>query len=104
MAKRSVGVGSSPGQAMNGECWAIEALRRPVKSLSENRLGEGDSPIFLTGHRKIGTVPDGFRIGSKGAPIASADASVSALQGVLKKQSRERALVWKTENAGAYTM
>ena len=25
------------------------------------RLGEGDSPIFLTGHRKIGTVPAGFQ-------------------------------------------
>jgi len=35
------------------------------KSLSENRLGEGDSPILLPGHRKIGTVPAGSRIGSK---------------------------------------
>ena len=31
---------------------------------SENRLGEGDSPILLRGLRKIGTVPGGFRIGS----------------------------------------
>jgi hypothetical protein len=35
------------------------------KSLSENRLGEGDSPILLRGLRKIGTVPGGSRIGSK---------------------------------------
>ena len=35
------------------------------KSLSENRLGEGDSPILLRGLRKIGTVPAGFRIGHK---------------------------------------
>ncbi len=27
-------------------------------------LGEGDSPIFLPGHRKIGTVPDGFETSS----------------------------------------
>jgi hypothetical protein len=33
------------------------------KSLSENRLGEGDSPILLQRLRKIGTVPGGFRIG-----------------------------------------
>jgi hypothetical protein len=44
----------------------VQMSRRPagvcsIWSLSENRLGEGDSPIFLTGHRKIGTVPDGFR-------------------------------------------
>src|SRR6478752_10128487 len=31
---------------------------RVLFDLFENRLGEGDSPIFLTGHRKIGTVPD----------------------------------------------
>ena len=36
-----------------------------LKSLSENRLGEGDSPILLRGLRKIGTVPDSFRIGFK---------------------------------------
>jgi acyl-homoserine-lactone acylase len=37
-----------------------------TKSQSENRLGEGDSPILLPGqHRKIGTVPDNSRIGSK---------------------------------------
>jgi hypothetical protein len=36
-----------------------------TKSLSENRLGEGDSPILLRGLRKIGTVPTGSRIGSK---------------------------------------
>jgi nicotinate-nucleotide pyrophosphorylase (carboxylating) len=36
-----------------------------TSSASESRLGEGDSPILLPGHRKIGTVPDGFRIGSK---------------------------------------
>jgi len=35
------------------------------KSLSENRLGEGDSPILLRGLRKIGTVPDRSWIGSK---------------------------------------
>ena len=40
------------------------------KRLSENRLGEGDSPILLravsyNAGRKIGTVPDGSRIGSK---------------------------------------
>ncbi len=35
------------------------------KGLSENRLGEGDSPILLRGLRKIGTVPVGSRIGSK---------------------------------------
>ena len=40
-----------------------ENLEHRIKSLSENRLGEGDSPILLPGHRKIGTVPDGFRIG-----------------------------------------
>ncbi len=33
--------------------------------LSENRLGEGDSPILLRRLHKIGTVPHGFRIGSK---------------------------------------
>jgi hypothetical protein len=33
--------------------------------LSENRLGEGDSPILLRGLRKIETVPDSFRIGNK---------------------------------------
>ena len=41
---------------------------RPIKRLSENRLGEGDSPILLRGLRKIGTVPDGFRIGIKPKP------------------------------------
>jgi N-acetylglucosaminyldiphosphoundecaprenol N-acetyl-beta-D-mannosaminyltransferase len=35
------------------------------KSLSQNCLGEGDSPILLRGLRKIGTVPDGSGIGSK---------------------------------------
>ena len=35
------------------------------KGLSENRLGDGDSPILLRGLRKIGTVPGGFRIGCK---------------------------------------
>ena len=39
-----------------------------------------------------------------GVPIAAADASVSALQGVLKNAEPERALVWKTENAGSFTM
>ncbi len=34
-----------------------------IKSLSANRLGKGDSPILLRGLRKIGTVPDGSRIG-----------------------------------------
>jgi hypothetical protein len=50
------------------EIWQLYAKTdpRPVaKSLSENRLGEGDSPILLRGLRKIGTVPGGFRIGSK---------------------------------------
>ena len=37
----------------------------PAWSLSENHLGEGDSPILLRGLRKIGTVPDGSRIGSQ---------------------------------------
>ncbi len=37
----------------------------PAKSLSENRLGEGDSPILLRVLRKIGTVPDRSRIGSQ---------------------------------------
>ena len=36
-----------------------------IESLSENRLREGDSPILLRGLRKIGTVPDGSRIGSE---------------------------------------
>ena len=36
-----------------------------INCLSENRLGKGDSPILLRGLRKIGTVPDGSRIGSK---------------------------------------
>lgn len=36
-----------------------------AKSLSENHLREGHNPILLPGHRKIGTVPDGSRIGSK---------------------------------------
>ena len=35
----------------------------PIQNLSENRLGEGDSPILLRRLRKIGTVPGGFRIG-----------------------------------------
>ena len=39
-----------------------------------------------------------------GVPIAAADAPVSALQGVLKNAAPERALVWKTENAGSFTM
>jgi len=43
----------------------ISTSRNSAKSLSENRPREGDSPIFLPGHRKIGTVPDGSRIGSK---------------------------------------
>ena len=30
----------------------------------KNVRGEGDSPIFLTGHRKIGTVPDVLSPGS----------------------------------------
>lgn len=42
--------------------FSLPRLTVSVKCLSENRLGERDSPIFLTGHRKIGTVPDGFRI------------------------------------------
>ena len=33
-------------------------MRRLLKSLCENRVGEGDSPILLRGLRKIGTVPD----------------------------------------------
>ena len=36
-----------------------------AKDLSQNRLGEGDSPILLRGLRKIGTVPDGSGIDSK---------------------------------------
>ena len=40
---------------------------KQTKSLSENRHGEGDSPILLPGHRKIGTVPDSFETGSTGA-------------------------------------
>jgi hypothetical protein len=51
---------------------AIELLNSPIlpscngttQSLSENRLGEGDSPILLRRLRKIGTVPGGSRIGS----------------------------------------
>jgi hypothetical protein len=35
------------------------------KNLSQNHLGEGDSPILLRGLRKIGTVPDGSGISSK---------------------------------------
>ena len=47
----------------------VELGARP-KRLSENRLGEGDSPILLRAvslyaGRKIGTAPDGSRIGSK---------------------------------------
>ena len=49
-------------------------------SRSENRLGEGDSPIFLPGHRKIGTVPDGFQ--KPWLPLATA--LVLALVGVLR--------------------
>ena len=48
--------------------------RAATKSLSEYRLGEGDSPILLPGHRKIGTVPAGSRIGSKVAPAAKGSA------------------------------
>ncbi len=44
---------------------AMAGSQNPTKSLSENRLGEGDSPILLRGLRKIGTVPAGSRIGSK---------------------------------------
>jgi len=40
--------------------WQATSESDSFGCLSENRLGEGDSPIFLTGHRKIGTVPDGF--------------------------------------------
>ena len=41
-----------------------------IKSLSQNGLGEGDSPIFprdvlLSGRGKIGTVPDRSGIGTK---------------------------------------
>ena len=41
-------------------------MNRPcrLKSLSENHLGEGDSPILLRRLRKIGTVPGGSRRGS----------------------------------------
>ena len=46
LALNEVGRGSSP--------------RGPNQSLSQNRLGEGDSPILLRRLRKIGTVPDGF--------------------------------------------
>jgi hypothetical protein len=45
----------------------VEARHFSSKSLSEYRLGEGDSPNLLRGLRKIGTVPDGSRIGPKAA-------------------------------------
>ena len=55
------------------------------RSLSENRLGEGDSPILLRGLRKIGTVPGSFgcalkvrRAGGRFVSLA-----VAALVGVL---------------------
>jgi hypothetical protein len=35
------------------------------RKVSESRVGKGDSPIFLGGTRKIGTVPNGFRIRSE---------------------------------------
>ena len=47
-----------------------------AKSLSENRLGEGDSPILLRGLRKIGTVPVGFRIGSPANRLARRVAAI----------------------------
>ena len=55
-------------------------------SLFENRLGEEDSPIFLTATirggrcpRKIGTVPDGSRIGSYLSVAKIALASIARL-------------------------
>ncbi|MEX2317050.1 MAG: cytochrome c oxidase subunit II [Pirellulales bacterium] len=39
-----------------------------LKSLSQNRLREGASPIFPRGLGKIGTVPDGSGISSKSLP------------------------------------
>ena len=59
-------VPSYPPAVCNRAVQFPEVLKTTVnKSLSENRLGEGDSPILLPGHRKIGTVPDGSRIGYK---------------------------------------
>ena len=45
----------------------LNSLADPAqgKSLSENRLGDGDSPILLRRLRKIGTVPADFRIGNR---------------------------------------
>ena len=42
-----------------------QAREPATKRLSENRLGEGDSPILLRGLREIGTVSGSFRIGRK---------------------------------------
>jgi hypothetical protein len=73
------------------------ALRAtPAKSLSENCLGEGDSPIFLPDHptdgarRKIGTVPDSFRIGFK---------SVAGIARVLREAGLQRPseIAWRGE-------
>ncbi len=51
--------------AIGKACFGVFGTRWPKSSehLSENRLGEGDSPIFLRRLRKIGTVPNGSRIG-----------------------------------------
>jgi hypothetical protein len=46
--------------------WQKRWANRPEdKSRSENRLGEGDSPLLLRGLRKSGTVPGSSRIGSE---------------------------------------
>ena len=58
----------------------ITAVR--TKSPSENRLRKGESPILLRSLRKIGTVPDGSRMGSKlykwKGPVKTDDAVFAA--------------------------
>ena len=54
-------------------------MRRLFKSLCENRVGEGDSPILLRGLRKIGTVPGCFRTATKSRVFKSGLCALVAL-------------------------
>jgi dihydroorotate dehydrogenase electron transfer subunit len=65
------GIGQTPFLALGMEYLGGRRYGDPprvvptAKSLTQNRPGEGDSPIFPRGLGKIGTVPDGSGIGSK---------------------------------------
>src|SRR3990172_3595559 len=58
-----------------------------IKSLSQNRLGEGDSPILLRrpaaaaagARRQKGTVPGGFWVGSFAARVKDNDIRITSV-------------------------